>query len=626
MHAKAGVSHGGEAVDELLPLELLESLEWLAGDSEIDSEIDCDPIPDWVLDAMLSAAEPGDGEQAGRAAEPGAGEQAGRAAEPGGRSAEPVRWAVPGVWDTPTPPAGPSGAMLALQEAADQVCAEDLRSATDLQAVADATLFLQIQQRLGVHQARRLADLDQRDLPAVTGHHSTRAWLMDTAPDADPRDLSFARRAQAYRAVNAALDEGDLARKAATLVVGALGRCDRHVDTRDGLIDGQPGEQVVEAVVRNVLPLVCSARLGLRDDDPLLAELTAATEQVLAEGGSQLERLEKAFVLLACHVPLRLLRPMLEELYLAIVPSELDRRNAEGDALNSVTITKRADGLGHRFTIEAGVELSERLLLSIASGMRTDPDNVLDTAVAKELREQGLNPYDPLTWERAQPAREAFSADADGRLEPAVEHPVFGGPRGRDRRMADGLNRALARFLGAGLAGTHQKLPVQIGVTVTEPALTGAPGALPAKTDTGQLVGRRLLRRWWCDSRVTAFVLSKGGRALRTIHAGRTLTAVERRAAQIEHGFRCAGVGCCRGSTREGSDPSDLVELRPHHVRRYADDGVTSLDETILICDTSHHDIHEGGRTIRLRDGRLLNEQGWVDEESLRLRDEGAPF
>jgi hypothetical protein len=53
--------------------------------------------------------------------------------------------------------------------------------------------------------------------------------------------------------------------------------------------------------------------------------------------------------------------------------------------------------------------------------------------------------------------------------------------------------------------------------------------------------------------------------------------------------------------------------LRPHHVLRFADDGVTCLEDTVMICDTLQHDLHAAAQTVRLRDGRLLREQGWVD-------------
>ncbi len=46
--------------------------------------------------------------------------------------------------------------------------------------------------------------------------------------------------------------------------------------------------------------------------------------------------------------------------------------------------------------------------------------------------------------------------------------------------------------------------------------------------------------------------------------------------------------------------------LRPLHACRWANDGSTSLDETLPVCHTLHHDLHEGGKTVRLRDSRYL--------------------
>ena len=32
----------------------------------------------------------------------------------------------------------------------------------------------------------------------------------------------------------------------------------------------------------------------------------------------------------------------------------------------------------------------------------------------------------------------------------------------------------------------------------------------------------------------------------------------------------------------------------------------------LLLCDTAHHDIHTGKRKLHLRDGRTVNENGWI--------------
>jgi hypothetical protein len=52
----------------------------------------------------------------------------------------------------------------------------------------------------------------------------------------------------------------------------------------------------------------------------------------------------------------------------------------------------------------------------------------------------------------------------------------------------------------------------------------------------------------------------------------------------------------------------------PHHVRKHAVFGTTSLGESLLVCDTLHNDIHLGRRPIRLRDGRLITEDGYLED------------
>jgi hypothetical protein len=40
--------------------------------------------------------------------------------------------------------------------------------------------------------------------------------------------------------------------------------------------------------------------------------------------------------------------------------------------------------------------------------------------------------------------------------------------------------------------------------------------------------------------------------------------------------------------------------------------GRTSLDESLPLCEAGHQDLHEGKKTLRLRDGRYLNENGFT--------------
>ena len=147
-----------------------------------------------------------------------------------------------------------------------------------------------------------------------------------------------------------------------------------------------------------------------------------------------------------------------------------------------------------------------------------------------------------------------------------------------------------------------------MAITVTIPShlLEQRPGALPGLGRSGTTLPRSLLKRWWCDARVTAYVLSKGLIPLGLVHQGRTLTATERVAANLQRGGLCDRFGCCRAG-----DP--LLTLTPHHVFAFSEYGRTCLAETIMACDALHDDLHHGN-TVQLRDGRWVNEHGWVDE------------
>ena len=500
---------------------------------------------------------------------------------------EAVRWAIPGVsWGEQLPPVvvPPSPVVQALRVVAEAVSAVDPTGLSPEQAMRDAEELQAISQVLRVSGVRRLADVTARELHALRGFRSTTAWLRDSNPDTDVADAGLGRRLAGHSTLAGAVERGELSLVAARKVVAALGRCRPHVDQPDGVIDEQPGEDVVTAVVGHVVDLVAGCVLGMTDDDPRLLALHARTVEIVTTGGGQLERLEAGFVLLAEQVPPSMLSACLDELVLAVVPSILDDRAERGRDKAGLSLERTPDGSGWHLEADLDLQCGERLFIALRAEARRDTANPADTEAAALLRARGIDPWDP-------------EVVVDGSR---------AWPRPRRQRLHDAFDALLGRYLEAGLGGISQKTPVQVSVTISAGLLDGTPGARPATADSGSHLPRELLRRWWCDSRVTAFVLSRGGQALRAIHLGRTLTAVQRRAANIEGGGRCAGIGCCRS----GTDPT--VDLRPHHVRRYADDGVTSLDDTVLICDTLHRDLHEGHKQARLRNGRHLTEAGWV--------------
>lgn len=50
----------------------------------------------------------------------------------------------------------------------------------------------------------------------------------------------------------------------------------------------------------------------------------------------------------------------------------------------------------------------------------------------------------------------------------------------------------------------------------------------------------------------------------------------------------------------------------PHHVRPWWLSHETVQRDLIPICEPDHRNVHEHHRTLRLKDGRHIDELGWV--------------
>jgi hypothetical protein len=513
---------------------------------------------------------------------------------------EPV-WATPGVTGLEAvevlPPV--SLAVAGVRDLVERLGAVDPAGLTAGQALADGEALLVLEQQLRVLNLRRVADVGARGLHELVGFRSTKAWLRTHRPDGDAADAALAAQLREFGRVRAAVQAGAVPLLGARKVLLALRKVAWHLDRPDGLIDGQPGQEVVTAVVAHVLSLVCRSWQGLAQDDPRLAVLLARGREVLA-GGSQLAVLEGAFSWLAEVLPARQLSGPLDELVLAVLPSRLEDRGEQGHRRRGLSLTPHQDGTGWHLCGDLDLECGERLWTALRAEAARDPRNPADTAAWAAATEAGTEAG---TEAATEAAKDAWQAGA--------ELAGSAHPRGRRERLHDALGRLLGRYLEHGLGGTAGKVPVQVHVTLAEQSLTAASGAPPPRADSGRLLPRALVRRWWCDAKVTAYVLSLGGKALRVVHTQRTLTAEERRALAIEGGDRCAGDGCCTGL------PDLLTPIRPHHVLGWAEDQITSLDDTLPVCQVLHRDLHEGHRTVLLRNGRYLNEHGYTDTPSL---------
>jgi hypothetical protein len=462
--------------------------------------------------------------------------------------------------------------------AADAVAAGSPGTLPEAQALADTAALMRVMEQLNGALLVRLADVDLRQLHRLDGAPSTSTWVSAQGTSLHRESVTLARRMARFPTVADAVRDEGLPVAAATRVSQALAKLRPLVDRPDGLVDGQPGDQVVTAVItEGVLDAVCQALGGLAADDPRLVELSDQLSEISCWPTSQLARLEAAFVLLARSIPAAQLRDALGLLVDALLPEQLERRAARARERAGLVLRRKDDGSGWLISRgELDLECGELLHTVLTAMSSVDPDSPLDTSTWSALRADGWQDGDDL--------------------------PACGAPRSRARQAHDALRLALRLLLDGGLLGTRDKVPPHLQVTVGLDALHGAPGARAAVAASGARVPLSLVRSWWCESAVSRFVLGLGRRVIETSHTERTLKAHERRAKHVETGGRCQGAGCPRGPGHR---------LIPHHVDPWARCGSTSLADTVLLCEQTHAQLHHG-QVIRLEDGRRINADGWV--------------
>ncbi len=240
------------------------------------------------------------------------------------------------------------------------------------------------------------------------------------------------------------------------------------------------------------------------------------------------------------------------------------------------TLLRNPDGSGWFLTdAELDDECGQLLWTVLQAQMATDPDNPTDTTAAH------------------------------GRHHEPIEQLYDGtGPRSLKQRRHDALSLALRALLDSAALGVRDKAAPHLAVTISLDTLHDLPGARPAVGASGQRLPVGLVRRWLCDSHLTRYVLSLGHRVMESSHSERTLKPHERRAKRVQTGGICQAAGC---------PPRPAKVLVPHHITPWSHCHTTSIDDTVLLCEKSHHDVRLGGTRIRLRDGRRIDHRGRID-------------
>ena len=500
-------------------------------------------------------------------------------------------WSLPGRPAAPAEPAQPHPAGVALVDAVDTLLAQDLEALSEAVALHRCRVVLAQAERLAAAAATALADMQARELWAADGAGSLSGWLRQQ-PCSDAGRSTRARRLPARPKVLAAVATGTIGLSTADVLCKALSELPETCEPGqvEGVLAGAVPELLSRWVARNALDpahdAVADARAALLSD---------TVEAGLVDvGAAPADRLEAAFVLVGQAVGPAVLASQLQLQLLveALLPEELVADEAGTYDGRSLVLRKKKLQPGYRLrgelTDEVGARLQAELdaraaaraqaeasMRRVASGQGEEPD-LFGTA--------GLGT--PTGWSSTE-----FDADAhDPPLQTAdqLAHDLFG-------ELLDDVTCTRE-------PGTPQ--PATITITAGVDTLEGRSGSLPATLllpDGPYPMTPDALRRLGCHSRLNAVLLDAARTPVGASGTHRSATERERRALRARWGDHCAANGC--PSTR----------TVPHHVRPWWQTGRTTLEDLVPLCKSNHHDLHDGHRTLRLRDGRLIDENGWVD-------------
>jgi hypothetical protein len=178
-------------------------------------------------------------------------------------------------------------------------------------------------------------------------------------------------------------------------------------------------------------------------------------------------------------------------------------------------------------------------------------------------------------------------------LEPLARRSGRDDERNRERRLADALVELSHHALDRGQLPSRGGQRPHLQVTASLQTLQGLAGAPAGELAFSVPIAAATVQRLACDSGVTRVLLGTDsavidvGRALR-VPSGATRKALATR----DRG--CVWQSCDR--------PATWTEA--HHVRHWAHDGRTDLENLALLCYRHHLMVHEGGWQLVRTDDR----------------------
>ena len=277
------------------------------------------------------------------------------------------------------------------------------------------------------------------------------------------------------------------------------------------------------------------------------------------------------------------------------------------DQLTTIAPIAAPDRLAQAAAQGVDVDGIEKVLVDVATGPRYDR---LAQAV-----EHYLNHLDPdgTEPEPAEGRSLSIAKHADGSLTGRFELDAVGGekvqtvlesfvqknrPAGDTRTRAQQLGDALVQWadvtLAVGSAPILRTHKPQVIVTIPLEDLVGtdtAPGA--GRMGFGAEISAARARWLACDGEITRVVIGPESQPLDLGRDKRITPPHLRRAVEIRD-ITCVFAGC--------SAPHHWCDV--HHVLEWhADDGPTSLENSGLLCERHHTQVHHGFRIERDPDG-----------------------
>ena len=219
-------------------------------------------------------------------------------------------------------------------------------------------------------------------------------------------------------------------------------------------------------------------------------------------------------------------------------------------------------------------------------GPEPDPTEGRSLSIAKHADGSitGRFELDPVGGEKVQSVLESF----------VQKNRPAGDTRTRAQQLGDALVQWADLTLAAGTAPVLRTHKPQVIVTIALDDLVGthtAPGA--GRMSFGAQISAARARALACDGEITRIVLGPRSQPL-DLGRDRRITPPHLRRAVEARDIGCVFAGC--------SAPSHWCDVH-HLLEWYADQGPTSLDNSALLCERHHTQVHHGFRIHRDPDG-----------------------